>query len=128
MSIDIHKIGRNDKCPCDSGKKFKHCHLGKEDELKALLGYADEGADPEEAAAALARRRKLRLALGSVPFVVLLLAGLTVGRTKGLWLGLAVGVAVGLYLILTNLPDRRDKGGHSGINFGGGGAGHVQRG
>nr|MCA8835025.1 SEC-C domain-containing protein [Pseudomonadota bacterium] len=19
-------IGRNDKCPCDSGKKFKHCH------------------------------------------------------------------------------------------------------
>lgn len=20
------KIGRNEKCPCDSGKKFKHCH------------------------------------------------------------------------------------------------------
>ena len=20
------KIGRNDKCPCGSGKKFKHCH------------------------------------------------------------------------------------------------------
>ena len=20
------KIGRNDKCPCNSGKKFKHCH------------------------------------------------------------------------------------------------------
>lgn len=19
--------GRNDKCPCGSGKKFKHCHL-----------------------------------------------------------------------------------------------------
>ena len=19
------KIGRNDKCPCDSGKKYKHC-------------------------------------------------------------------------------------------------------
>ncbi len=24
------KIGRNDKCPCGSGKKFKNCHLGKE--------------------------------------------------------------------------------------------------
>lgn len=21
--------GRNDKCPCLSGKKYKHCHLGK---------------------------------------------------------------------------------------------------
>ena len=20
------KVGRNDKCPCGSGKKFKHCH------------------------------------------------------------------------------------------------------
>ena len=20
------KIGRNDKCPCNSGKKYKHCH------------------------------------------------------------------------------------------------------
>ena len=23
------KIGRNDPCPCGSGKKFKKCHLGK---------------------------------------------------------------------------------------------------
>ena len=20
------KVGRNEKCPCGSGKKFKHCH------------------------------------------------------------------------------------------------------
>ena len=26
----MKKIGRNDPCPCGSGKKFKHCHLGKE--------------------------------------------------------------------------------------------------
>ena len=26
-------IGRNDPCPCGSGKKFKKCHLGREDEL-----------------------------------------------------------------------------------------------
>lgn len=26
-------IGRNDPCPCGSGKKFKKCHLGHEDEL-----------------------------------------------------------------------------------------------
>lgn len=29
----MDKIGRNDPCPCGSGKKFKNCHLGREDEL-----------------------------------------------------------------------------------------------
>lgn len=27
------KTGRNDPCPCGSGKKFKKCHFGKEDEI-----------------------------------------------------------------------------------------------
>jgi hypothetical protein len=29
----MKKIGRNDHCPCGSGKKFKKCHMGREDEL-----------------------------------------------------------------------------------------------
>jgi hypothetical protein len=29
----MEKIGRNDPCPCGSGKKFKKCHLGREEEL-----------------------------------------------------------------------------------------------
>lgn len=29
----MKKIGRNDPCPCGSGKKFKKCHMGKEDGL-----------------------------------------------------------------------------------------------
>jgi hypothetical protein len=29
----MKKIGRNEPCPCGSGKKFKKCHLGREDEL-----------------------------------------------------------------------------------------------
>lgn len=28
------KIGRNELCPCGSGKKFKKCHLGREAELE----------------------------------------------------------------------------------------------
>jgi hypothetical protein len=31
------EIGRNDPCPCGSGKKFKHCHLGQEEELVASM-------------------------------------------------------------------------------------------
>jgi hypothetical protein len=29
----MKNIGRNDPCPCGSGKKFKKCHMGREDEL-----------------------------------------------------------------------------------------------
>ena len=35
----MKKIGRNEPCPCGSGKKFKHCHLGREEEL------VQDGAD-----------------------------------------------------------------------------------
>ncbi|MBK9715402.1 MAG: preprotein translocase subunit SecA [Kouleothrix sp.] len=38
------KIGRNDLCPCGSGKKFKHCHEGREGELYALLSRGSGGS------------------------------------------------------------------------------------
>ena len=37
------KTGRNDPCPCGNGKKFKKCHMGKEDEL--TLGSMGEFTD-----------------------------------------------------------------------------------
>jgi preprotein translocase subunit SecA len=33
----VQMPGRNDLCPCGSGKKFKHCHMGREDEIRHLL-------------------------------------------------------------------------------------------
>jgi len=38
------KVGRNDPCPCGSGKKFKKCHLGREDEIISKDG---ESLDPD---------------------------------------------------------------------------------
>ncbi len=35
------KIGRNDPCPCGSGKKFKRCHLGRESELMEAMFSTD---------------------------------------------------------------------------------------
>ncbi len=29
----MKKIGRNEPCPCGSGRKFKNCHLGREDDI-----------------------------------------------------------------------------------------------
>ncbi len=34
------KIGRNDPCPCGSGKKFKNCHMGRENELLGAMAQA----------------------------------------------------------------------------------------
>ncbi len=42
----VPKIGRNDRCPCGSGKKFKDCHLGREGELLALLQSGQAAAAP----------------------------------------------------------------------------------
>jgi preprotein translocase subunit SecA len=38
--------GRNDMCPCGSGKKYKQCHLGREGELIAIMqsGSASQSA------------------------------------------------------------------------------------
>jgi hypothetical protein len=35
--MDLSGLGRNDSCPCGSGKKFKRCHLGNETELLEIL-------------------------------------------------------------------------------------------
>ncbi|MCC6620795.1 MAG: SEC-C domain-containing protein [Deltaproteobacteria bacterium] len=45
------KVGRNDPCPCGSGKKFKKCHEGREHELQAI-GGAGGGAPPPPVARA----------------------------------------------------------------------------
>jgi preprotein translocase subunit SecA len=44
------KIGRNDPCPCGSGKKYKQCHEGREGELFALLQARGNGAAQPQAA------------------------------------------------------------------------------
>ena len=40
----MKKIGRNELCPCGSGRKFKNCHLGKEDEMiqAGMSDFSDE--------------------------------------------------------------------------------------
>lgn len=42
---DVRKIGRNELCPCGSGKKFRHCHEGREAELARLLSSGVSNVD-----------------------------------------------------------------------------------
>ena len=47
--------GRNERCPCGSGKKFKECHMGRENELMQLLNA--QSAPPTTGAVASATAR-----------------------------------------------------------------------
>ena len=39
------KLGRNDKCWCGSGKKYKACHMAFDEKIKV---YADKGYEVPE--------------------------------------------------------------------------------
>lgn len=41
--LDTSNVGRNDPCPCGSGKKYKNCHLGKEDRAFSALERVESG-------------------------------------------------------------------------------------
>ena len=38
LAVPVPKIGRNELCPCGSGKKFKQCHLGREEAAAWKIG------------------------------------------------------------------------------------------
>ena len=53
-------LGRNDPCHCGSGKKYKHCHLDK-DEAAARAAREKQAAEPAatpEAAPAVEQRSR----------------------------------------------------------------------
>ena len=95
-------ISRNDPCPCGSGKKYKSCHLGREQELA-----------PSSAAKPIA-------------LVIAALAALTLGAlvytSKGFQAGLAVALGglmlVGITAILWKPPPPGAGGDSGAINFG----------
>jgi hypothetical protein len=93
-------VGRNDPCPCGSGKKFKHCCIGK---------------PPPEV------RRRFMIA----PLLVLVAgggAGIYAGVTRSVGLGAAF-IAAGLILavlvhVFRDPPPPAGKGDAAAINFG----------
>lgn len=95
-------ISRNDPCPCGSGKKYKSCHLGREQELV-----------PASSARPIALVLAALAALG--------LGGL-VYTSKGFQAGLAVGLGglmlVGIAAILWKPPPPGAGGDAGAINFG----------
>jgi SEC-C motif len=59
----MQKTGRNDPCPCGSGKKFKKCHFGREDEIfsDGLAGFPEEMSKRITALSPVDHRRALEM-------------------------------------------------------------------
>lgn len=98
------KIGRNDPCPCGSGRKYKQCHYGKSEET-----IAHETAEGRSV-----------IGLGAALAVI---GGAIVGFSKDSTTGIAVGAAIligfAAWTIFRNPPPpRQGPDDPAAINFG----------
>lgn len=109
------KVGRNEPCPCGSGKKYKNCHWGKEEQLSPLQVDPDAlGETPGESTPFIQR-----MIPALVAALVLGVAGLAWRGGEGLVLGASIGLLLGIgWMLFKNPPPPRDADGGSSINFG----------
>ena len=112
------KPGRNDPCPCGSGKKYKQCHLGlANDPARAAAPGAPSTTVPLTEQSGWAR---------AVPWVVGLVGGglsvaafTSVSTEAGLAVLAASALVIGGWFIFGNPPPPRDDAGDpAGLNFG----------
>ncbi len=54
------KVGRNDPCPCGSGKKYKHCHMGQDLQAAGVTAAAAKTTSPQAGKKRPRKRRKRR--------------------------------------------------------------------
>ena len=100
-SVDI---GRNDPCPCGSGKKYKQCHIGQR--------IGEDGA-PAKA------DMRLPLLLSVVALIIAVAVMVLKDPGSGAIVAIVEAMGIGGYVVLRKHPDRdpnsKDPG---GINFG----------
>ncbi len=102
------EVGRNDPCPCGSGKKYKQCHLGQDE------------TSPQAGADAVRSDSRVTGAIAIAGAVL----GVVIGMSQGADIGIAVGggivLAVGAWVIFRNPPPPKQGGDDpAAINFGG---------
>lgn len=95
----MESVPRNAPCPCGSGKKYKHCHLGKKVEVKSP-----------------------RFIIPLIFAIVGILLGVYIALEKSVGLGLSVGagwlIIVGLFSVIRDPPPPGKGGDPGAINFG----------
>lgn len=108
----MSKLGRNDDCPCGSGKKYKHCHLGKPFET-------DGGGEVMAPVDSSVRRARAAIP-GLVLTLILGALGAFLRGGEGLLVGASLGIIGGIgWALMNNPPPPTDNSQGSSINFGG---------
>jgi hypothetical protein len=113
MAVEARTVtGRNEPCPCGSGKKYKHCHL-REDQARAARGEqpVDEDWEPPS--------KVVPAVIGGVGVAVAVGTGIGFGPETGFLFAVIGALVLGGYFLFRNPPPPRDDGGDpSGLNFG----------
>ena len=105
------KVSRNALCPCGSGKKYKHCHLGK-----VLPG--EEGSTELQIKAS-SEQRKMAIILGILSVCVGIAAGIWREPFDGIVVAVAAGMLALVYLSFRRPPPpKADAGDPAALNFG----------
>ena len=109
------QVGRNDPCPCGSGKKYKRCHWEEDQQNRVTRGGGGgvTGGEP----------RSSNLILWSAAGIAVM-AGVVLTVLGHFDWGVGVGVGglilIAAYATIRNPPPpNKDSGDPSGINFGG---------
>ena len=98
------KVNRNDPCPCGSGKKYKHCHLGK---------------PTEERKEAVRRHWRVPIVLAAIALIVSISVGLSTEMSNGLVVFASAMLFIGGFVVLRKPPPASGNSKDGGsINFG----------
>ena len=110
------KTGRNAPCPCGSGKKYKHCHLGQPDDPEQRVPAGDDGTE-ELPLPSWTRFLPYGVGIAGTAGSIALLV--TSGLQAALAAGAATAFAVVAWFLFSNPPPpRNDAGDPAGLNFG----------
>jgi len=105
------KISRNAPCPCESGKKYKNCHLGKP--------MPGEEGSPEAQEEVSGDTKKWMVYCAISGLLVSIGAGFWRDTYTALVVAAAWGLASGAFLIFRNPPPPNENAGNpAALDFG----------
>ncbi len=104
MTTSRESVGRNDPCPCGSGKKYKQCHLDQPFEEEVEQAKAD---------------MRLPMILTAIALVLSIAVGVSKDPGSGAIVMVACLLGIGGFMVLRKPPGPNEHGGDpGGINFG----------
>ena len=114
-----NKTGRNDPCPCGSGKKYKQCHLGLANDPSRSTGPSATSAPTIPLTEQAGWARAIPYAVGLIGGALSLLGFSVVNTQTGLTTLAATALVIGAWFTFGNPPPPKDDAGDpAGLNFG----------